>query len=130
MGDRANVFVKGCAEASKEGVYLYTHWGGSNLHRTVKTALLRGSERHNDNQYLARIVFCEMVDDLKGTTGFGISSCLHDNEHNIIILDCKGKTVAFASEKNINQPFVCWSMEEFVNLSDTEVSKYYFAEQG
>lgn len=54
MGDRANVYIR---EDQTHGIYLYTHWGSSELPETVRTALAR-HERWSDTPYLARIIFC------------------------------------------------------------------------
>lgn len=97
MGDRANVYVKD----GDTGVYLYTHWSGYELPETVRTALARCEGRESDGPYLARIVFCEMVKgDEEGTTGYGISTRLCDNEHPIVVLDPMARTVAFSEEGN------------------------------
>lgn len=82
MGDRSNILVK----SGSEQVCLYTHWAGSELHKTLKSALIRGEDRWNDFQYLTRIIFCEMV---KGhaleLTGYGITQQIHDGDRNIIV---------------------------------------------
>ena len=97
MGVRANVYVK---DGDEHGVYLYTHWSGHELPGIVQEALRRGSDRHNDGQYLARIVFQEMLDGDTGTTGYGISAVMGDNSYPIIVLDPNASppTVAFAKE--------------------------------
>jgi len=100
MGDRANIYIK---EDEKHGVYLYTHWGGYELPEKLRTALKRGKGRWNDAAYLARIVFCEMVKgDEEGSTGYGISSRLQDNEHPIIVVDTVKQTVTFADEPDLS----------------------------
>jgi hypothetical protein len=99
MGDRANVQVKD----GESSVFLYTHWSGSELPETLKAALIRGKSRWNDGQYLARIIFCEMVkDEINGTTGYGISSVVGDGDDRVILVDVgeqtvriKGDTVTF-----------------------------------
>jgi len=69
MGDRRNVIVKN----NNAGVGLYTHWSGSELKETVKTALKR-HQRWDDDAYLARIIFCQMVKGQESDeTGFGIT---------------------------------------------------------
>ena len=90
MGDRANVEIKD----SNGSIFLYTHWGGSELKNTVKHALRR-RQRWNDGQYLARIIFCEMIgkDNWDGETGFGISATIHNGEEKIIIVDVPNQTV-------------------------------------
>lgn len=71
MGNRGNVEVKFKDAGS---IFFYTHWTGSELNEVVANALIRGKERWDDDSYLARIVFCEMI---KGhereLTGFGIA---------------------------------------------------------
>ena len=108
MGDRANIFMKeGTTDEGEDyGVYLYTHWGGSELPDVLKAALVRGRDRWNDLQYLSRIIFCEMV---KGeemcATGFGISVKCGDGNNNIIVVDAGsmevtskgGKVLSFES---------------------------------
>ena len=80
MGDRANVVV-----LDNGPVFLYSHWGGHELPETVREALAR-EERWDDPAYLARIVFCQMVGDDTGETGFGISTTPPDNEYDLIVL--------------------------------------------
>lgn len=95
MGDRANVYI---TDVDDSGVYLYTHWGGYKLLDVVRTALKR-QERWSDGAYLARIVFCAMVGtDWKGTTEYGISATLGDNEHPIIVLSAKDQAIGLAHE--------------------------------
>lgn len=99
MGDRANVYIR---NNNDHGVYLYTHWGGSNLPETVRAALARSQGRWQDDPYLARIIFCEMLgddtSDWRGTTGYGISAVIGDNEHPIIVVDPNRQALGFAPE--------------------------------
>lgn len=82
MGDRSNIIIK----SGNSKVYLYTHWGGSELKNVLKKALERGKNRWDDGQYLARIIFCEMIkDDVMGETGFGISSERGDGGSDILV---------------------------------------------
>lgn len=86
MGDRGNIKVG--------KVYLYTHWGGSEITEILKSALIRGKGRWNDEPYLTRIIFCEMIkDDVMGDTGYGISTVICDNEYPILDVDCAKQTV-------------------------------------
>lgn len=95
MGDRANVAV---VQPDKTRVYLYTHWNGTELVETVHAALSR-KVRWDNEAYLARIVFCSMVqEDVGGETGYGISTGLCDNEHPIIVLDPKTQTIWLEDE--------------------------------
>lgn len=109
MGDRANVFIS--------GVYLYTHWGGAGLPYVVQDALKK-KWRWDDDAYLARIIFCEMVKkDLEGETGFGISSYMIDNEHPVIELNCENETISFQS--NGTMPFA-----DYIAMSEGELAAY------
>jgi hypothetical protein len=104
MGDRAQVHIK------DEGVYLYTHWGASKLVDTVKAALAK-KWRWDDSEYLARIIFCEMV---KGSemdeTGFGIGTSQHEDVFFVVEIDCENQTVQ-TKTGNGNQTL---SFEDFI----------------
>jgi hypothetical protein len=110
MGDRANVLI--------EDVYLYTHYDGSELPFIVQEALKRGEDRWDDAQYLARVVFCEMVkDDLLGTTGYGISAELGDGEYELLKLDCDGKMVTIGKKS--------WPFAMFVELERAVIMEHW-----
>ena len=89
MGDRANVKVVDGAST----VFLYTHWGGSELPETLQRVLARRL-RWDDGQYLSRIIFCEMVKGHEdGETGFGISSNCGDGDERILTVDVRKQKV-------------------------------------
>ena len=92
MGDRAQVKI---IDNEKEApVYLYTHWGGSELENTVKKALRRGRDRWNDPCYLSRIIFSEMIkNDIMGTTGYGICTTEHGDVHTVITVNCEKQSI-------------------------------------
>lgn len=93
MGDRGNVHVKG-QDVGEPGVYLYTHWYGSELPNTVAHALDRGRDRWTDGSYLARIIFCEMVKGVESQTdGYGIACFEVDENHPTIEVDVDLQTV-------------------------------------
>lgn len=95
MGDRGNVQIVDKIGNKTESVFLYTHWGGSRLPQTVQVALAK-RWRWTDAPYLARIIFCEMVQgDEAGETGFGISTRICDNEHPIVVVDVPKQEVRF-----------------------------------
>lgn len=91
MGDRANIkFI----DSQKGEIYFYTHWNGSNLSNVLKEALIRGESRWNDDQYLSRIIFSEMIkDDVLDTTGYGISTYLGDGADKVLIVDSNNQVV-------------------------------------
>jgi hypothetical protein len=102
MGDRANVkIVEG-----KSKVFLYTHWRGTNLPLILQEALQRG-ERWDDGPYLARIIFCKMVEGAeKDTTGYGISSTVGDGDHRIATVNIDKQTVSLNNSKRAIKEFV------------------------
>lgn len=124
MGDRANIFFVDAApqDGKLHGIYLYTHWGGSALASTLRAALERGKSRWGDSQYLARIIFSEMIqDDVLEETGFGIGTRMGDNEHRIIRVDDTAGMVSFhepGSERDPASPGVAsFSYDEYVGMS-------------
>lgn len=123
MGDRANVFIPDAVEQGKEptGVYLYTHGSGYHLPRVVAEALGR-KVRWDDGQYLARIIFCQMLqsagpNELRQETGFGISGQIGDNEYPILVVDPERQEVRMAEEGTEREPkdaLLRWSFRKFV----------------
>lgn len=122
MGDRANIHVLPDDLAEKNqndpGVYLYTHWGGSELPITLRETLKR-ELRWDDGPYLTRMIFCAMVKgNEKDDTGFGISTGICDNEHLILHVNPARKTVTIGEGTPI--PF-----EEFIKLTDDDLLGKY-----
>ena len=84
MGDRGNIAIE--QPGASDTLFLYTHWGGSELTGSLASALFRG-KRWEDPSYLSRIVLNELQGDDRGDTGFGI--CVgrpDDNEYDIPVL--------------------------------------------
>lgn len=123
MGDRGNVLIK---DKWEDGVFLYTHWGGYELPQLVQE-VLRRNERWEDSSYLARMVFSRMIRDyVDTTTGFGISTHMPDNEYPVIVLVPAEQRVLYITEdaarqKDISNPLVSWTMEEFISEPDEEI---------
>ena len=108
MGDRAQVLIE------DEGIYLYTHWHGSELKEIVRKALAK-KWRWNDSEYLARIVFDEMVGKGQGQkTGFGIGSSKHSDIHTLIEINCKNQTVKIGDQI---QSFTSFVSNKALNLN-------------
>ena len=106
MGDRANVIVHDGAET----VCLYTHWAGTELPETLQAALIRGRERWDDAQYLARIIFCEMVKGCEmSVLGYGISQTPGDGADRILHVDVNSQSISIANGPRI-------SFSEYVSL--------------
>lgn len=125
MGDRANVYVKNNISS---GVWLYTHWGGTELPETLQEALASdiGRRRWGDSAYLTRIIFNKMQDDDRGETGFGISTTMPDNEHDILVVDCKERKVFLGEEYDRHTPRISsigWRFEEFVDIPNISWKK-------
>jgi len=108
MGNRGNVHVH---EGDRPGVFLYTHWTGSNLPMVVARALSRGKDRWTNPAHLTRIIFCEMLADAHPeqqehaytlkiqTTGFGISTYIYGtSDHPTIHVDTNAQTVTQGDE--------------------------------
>ena len=95
MGDRGQVHIK------DSGVWLYTHWGASNLTKDVKQALSK-RWRWSDYEYLSRIIFDEMIGTEHGKeTGFGIGSEQHGDVWCVIIIDCENQTVTINENDSV-----------------------------
>lgn len=101
MGDRANVVVRDTyMKGEREAVFLYSHWGGTELPEDLRVALAR-RERWDDSVYLARIVFETMIgDERMGGTGFGISTRIADNEYDLLVLMIDTQTIVRMSENH------------------------------
>ena len=125
MGDRANIKV--LQGHGKDSVYLYTHWGGTELARTLRTALTR-KQRWNDEAYLARIIFCEMVKGAEADeTGFGIATSPPDNGHQILTVDCEKRYVRIGpqdEEPTHNIPFAT-----YIKMTLEEVDAMYLEKE-
>ncbi len=108
MSTRSQVWIE------EEGVYLYQHYDGYNLPNVVKSALSKG-QRWDDSEYLARIIFCEMVkSDIGGSTGYGIGSTRHSDIEYLVTITKDMKVIV---EKGYDtQMNILWSgsFEEFV----------------
>lgn len=101
MGDRGNIVVRQ-GKTNRDDVWFYTHWYGSNIDEVVNTALAK-HERWDDPSYLARIIFDTLTAGHKGTTGFGISTSISDNEHPLVVVDCQNQTVWTIEEKQLDE---------------------------
>ena len=117
MGDRANVFMKGYQE--EPGVFMYTHWSGYDLPVTVQRALQK-RWRWSDPQYLARIIFCEMIKGQEDReTGYGLSAVVGDGDYRVVQVDAYTQTVTFG--KASGTLFIpegnTYSFDEYVSLN-------------
>jgi len=116
MGDRGNIVVKD----KDDQVVLYTHWDGRELPEILKKALNRGRERWGDAQYLARIIFCEMLsspDELNETTGYGITAKVWDNERPIITVCVDQQNISIER----GEPY---SFQEFIDIGPDKFEEF------
>lgn len=102
MGDRANVkFVDGMTKECMP-IYFYTHWNGNELPETVRQGLIRAKndDRLDDEPYLGRIIFSEMIkNNLMETTGFGISTNICDGSNRVIEIEVKHQFIWIKNKK-------------------------------
>jgi len=91
MGCRGQVCVK--MWDNDPDVYLCTHYTAHNLPDLVRQVILDG-RRIEDNSYLARIIFCQMVQShLFDDRGFGIDTCLYTDIQVLVTVDPDKKKV-------------------------------------
>lgn len=116
MGDRSNIVV---VQPDESRIWLYGHWMGDDNYRVAGQVLSR-KERWDDAPYLARMLFARMTaGDEEGSTGYGISTTMCDNEYFIVVIDPQKQTVHLeqyewvASDLTEITPHI--SFEEFVN---------------
>ena len=89
MGDRGSIVLQydSADKLRTREIYLYTHWGGSDIPVVVQTSLNK-RWRWEDASYLARILFSELVKGHEdGETGYGIDVEPPDNEHDFLVVD-------------------------------------------
>lgn len=129
MGDRANVAV---IQDNGQAVFLYTHSDGHELACTVQKALSRKA-RWDDEPYLTRIIFDAMTAAYPrgGETGFGISTCIGDSNHKVIVVNPQKQTVGFVPDKGplleTLEPLLTWSFTEFVTLDSSTLDKLWMS---
>lgn len=134
MGDRANCVIRN----GEHAVWLYTHWGGTEMPARVREALAR-KLRWDDASYLARIVNDAMVGDDAGTeTGHGIWVGPVDNEHDVIVLDVAKQRVYVCDLDSsgdewgkLSPPKAVFTFQEFADgaLTPEEVAEQKSAEE-
>ena len=114
MGDR------GVINFEDTGVQLYAHWAGDDLPAMLHAALGR-RERWQDEAYLARIVFCEMIkDDVMGETGFGIMKGGVDMgpDHPVIHVNIGKSTIRVGAETIGFEEFVTSDITRLLMFKD------------
>jgi len=125
LGDRGQVNI---IDKYGQDIWLYTHWGATELIDKVRKALTRSKPNNNENkydyhgrwgdtEYLARIIFCEMVrDNIDGTSGYGIGSTgAHGDEWRIITIDVSKQLVTVKDNDKVKLE---QSFKEFIVIEE------------
>lgn len=96
MATRSQCIIKSVEQFGPNPVCIYQHWDGYALGNFVRNAISK-QQRWSDHEYLARIIFCTMLQDeeqLKGSTGFGLSTRPdHEDIEYYVLVDCDAQTV-------------------------------------
>ncbi len=127
MGDRGNIAVIQ-SEDKQEQVWFYGHWSGWRMPAVLQHAIQEGKGRWNDPTYFARIVFCRLLPpdaDYYGSTSFGISTRITDNEYPIMVADCSEQIVYEIGQKELKagkvphdfKPAKYWTFGEYEVLN-------------
>ncbi len=93
MGCRGQVKIISQYKDEKP-IYLYTHWGADRLADVVRDAMDRGRGRWTHSEYLARIIFSDMIkDNIDGETGYGIGTGEHGDIEKLITVNLADASV-------------------------------------
>lgn len=123
MGDRGNIVIITEKDTIHNQVWFYTHWAGSEIGDIAKAGLMaaKNENRWKDEAYLARIVFNALQGDDRSGLGFGISTRMQDNGHDIVVIDVPRQRVFTINEDDLSQgrvpnnwePLISQSFEDF-----------------
>jgi hypothetical protein len=82
---------------------------------------LRRKARWQDDSYLARIVFCELVKDREqeATTGFGIGPSVCDNSHPYVVVDIPKQQVHL--REGNSPPYSSTPFAQFIELNNAQL---------
>lgn len=82
-------------------VYLYAHTGAPSITKVVHDALSK-RKRWDDPDYLARMIFCEMIprEHWESDLGYGIGSVLYTSTNVLISVDTQRQRVIVQSALN------------------------------
>lgn len=109
MGTRRNIKMM---QDGGTAMFFYQHWDGDELPSTLQSALKRGKERWDDEPYLGRIIFSEMIaPNPMELTGFGLTTYPTDGTI-ICTVDASKKTVEYKGKT--------YSFDEYCELSLSE----------
>ena len=99
MGDRVNLGIK---TSSNDTIFLYLHYGGSDVHEVLAKAISHAMLRDNDESYFTRILVSRVIDtDWDKQTGVGLSinelSTVGDG-YDVPVYDYTNKTISIHQE--------------------------------
>lgn len=113
MGCRGQILIE------DTGVFLYTHWGANRMVDDLKKALSL-HKRWDDDEYLARIIFCQLVkDDIDGTISYGIGTSQHGDIEKLISINCQEETIE-VNDLYMGTITKFSSFEDFISFKETE----------
>lgn len=121
MGDRANILFHDAPRDRhpQDGVYLYTHWHGTELSRLLAQGLHAARNRWDDPAYCTRIVIdtiLTITDQHDTETGWGISTSIQDNEHPILVVNYAEQRVYSVAETSMLRTAIKgMTFEDFTN---------------
>lgn len=92
MGDRTNTVFR---MADGSDIVLYQHWGGFEMMAHLAAALDAAQSRWFDESYCTRIMISNLIgDNWTSEIGYGLNTCIMDNEHSVPVIDFSDQTVA------------------------------------
>ena len=110
MGDRGQVELV----MSEGSIFLYTHWGAEGLPWVVAKALDRGRSRWDDDEYLNRIIFSQMIkDEVMEETGYGISLGERGDTWRLVRVDYNDSTITVVDNGHSGPEL---TFDEFVSI--------------
>ena len=75
-------------------IYFYTHWDALNMPQKLQSALIRGKARWNDESYLARIIFSDLIKgEEMDLLGYGIATYEMDQNYPTIAVNLPSNMV-------------------------------------
>lgn len=99
-------------------IFYYTHWYGYSMPERLQNALER-KERWDDDSYLARIIFCELVKGNEtGSTGFGISPYEMENEYGLITILLEEQCILINGKKFTFDEYIALDLDYEENLPE------------
>lgn len=112
MGDCGNVVLDFSNDSKTyDRVYLYSHWGGTELPEDVRKALLWAPGRWYDAAYLAADIFKIIIaQGVKYNTGHGITPYRTDFEHPDVVVFLESQKVQIGQKE--------WTFREYTEQTE------------